>query len=107
MAERNTEPFKVIILGAGISGLLPADRLSRANIDFVVLEAYSDTFRLVGGRFGIWPNAARILDQVDCREDIENACEPLTADHVRRSNGSCSITSDIAARTRLEYEDSL
>lgn len=33
--------FKVIIVGAGLSGLLLAHLLTQANIDFVVLEAHS------------------------------------------------------------------
>lgn len=103
MVENNNEAFRVIIVGAGISGLLLANILARANIDFVVLEARSQIARPAGGSFDIWPNGARILDQIGCWDEIGRACEPLVAYDIRRADGSSLVTSDIPARMRLEY----
>ena len=85
-------------MGAGIAGLLLAHLLTRANVDFVVLEAHDNIFCPNGGSFGIWPNGARILDQVDCWKDVEDACAPLTANHIRTPDGISFIESDFAAR---------
>ena len=41
-----SDPVEVIIIGAGWSGMAMADRLSRANVSFVVLESSNRT----GGR---------------------------------------------------------
>ena len=98
MDENTSRPFKVVIVGAGIAGLLLAHLFARADVDFVVLEAHDDIFCPFGGSFGIWPNGARILDQVECWKDVEEACAPLTANHIRNPDGISFIESDFAAR---------
>lgn len=102
MEKKSTRSFRAIIVGAGVSGLLLANLLTRANVDFVVLEAHDDIFHPFGGSFGIWPNAARILDQIDCWEDVEKACSPLTANHVRNPDGTSFIRSDFPQRIARE-----
>ena len=71
MEEPKSRPFTVVIVGAGLSGLLLAHLLSQANIDFVVLEAHENIVHPAGGSFGCWPNAARILDQAGIWKHIE------------------------------------
>ena len=103
MEKPASRPFKVIIVGAGISGLSLAHLLLRAGIDFVVLEAHSNIAPPTGGSFGLWPNCARILDQIACWTDIESKGTPVEISHVRQPSGLPFITSRIAARIRAEY----
>lgn len=96
-------PFRVIIVGAGISGLTLAHLLLKAGIDFIVLEAHKDIGPPAGGSFGFWPNCARILDQIGCWDDVESKGSPLEFNHVRRPDGLPFITSAIPAKIYAEY----
>ena len=93
MNTEDPKPFKVVIVGAGISGLALAHLLARANIDFTLIEAHKDIVHPFGGSYGIWPNAARILDQLGCWEDIEKTGAPLETNYVRSQDGSPLIAS--------------
>ena len=98
MDDHTSPSFKVIIVGAGIAGLVLANILKRASIDFVVLEAHEDFDKPVGGSYGLWPNAARILDQIDCWDDVLTLSASLKASYTRLPNGSAFMTSHIASR---------
>ena len=98
MEEPKLRPFKVVIIGAGLSGLLLAHLLTRANIDFVVLEAHKHVLHPAGGSFGCWPNAARILDQIDIWKDVETSGAPMGLNYTRNPDGSAFITSSISSR---------
>ncbi|KAJ3487381.1 hypothetical protein NLG97_g6424 [Lecanicillium saksenae] len=57
--------FKVVVVGGGPAGLVLANMLEQLNIDYVLLEAYSDiTPRLGTGLF--LSNSLRVLDQLGC-----------------------------------------
>lgn len=103
MEKITIRPFKVIIVGAGISGLTLAHLLMKAGIEFVVLEAYKEIGPSAGGSFGFWPSCARILDQIGCWDDIESKGTPLEVNHVRRPDGRPFITSRMAASIYAEY----
>lgn len=73
--------FKVIVVGGGLSGLGLAHSLTKAGIDFVVLERGDDLTPTVGASLAMWPHNVRVLDQlgllkptqeIDCR--IKNKC---------------------------------
>ena len=102
MEESKLRPFKVVIVGAGLSGLLLANLLTQASIDFVVLEARKNVAQPAGGSFGCWPNAARILDQAGIWEDVEKNGAPMGLNHIRRPNGSAFVTSRIASKVGSE-----
>ena len=100
--ESPPRAFKVIIIGAAVSGLVLAHLLARARVDFVLVEARKDVIYPAGGSFGIWPNAARILDQIGCWDDIVESSASLKSNHVRRSDGSSYISSKIAVEIASE-----
>ena len=102
MEEPNLKVFKVVIVGAGLSGLLLAHLLSQANIDFVVLEAHKNVVHPAGGSFGCWPNAARILDQAGIWMDVESSGAAVGLTYTRKPNGSAFITSRIASKIAKE-----
>jgi 2-polyprenyl-6-methoxyphenol hydroxylase-like FAD-dependent oxidoreductase len=62
--------FRVIIVGGGLAGLTLANSLERAGIDYLLLEARPMIDPAVGASMGFMANGNRILDQLDCYEDI-------------------------------------
>lgn len=56
--------FKVLICGAGVSGLSLALMLERLGIDYLILEAYPEVTASVGAAVVLLPNGLRILDQL-------------------------------------------
>ncbi|KAJ4178788.1 hypothetical protein NW755_012903 [Fusarium falciforme] len=58
------KPFMVVIVGGSIAGLSLASMLQANNIDYVVLETYTDIAPQVGASIGLLPHGNRILDQL-------------------------------------------
>lgn len=56
--------LKVIIIGGGPTGLIAAHALSRAQIDFVVLEAQSIIAKDVGASLVMMSYSIRVLSQL-------------------------------------------
>ena len=69
--------LRVIIAGGGIAGLTLANALQLAGVDFVLLEAKDKIPPQVGAGISIFPNGARILDQIGCYDDIRDMVDPL------------------------------
>lgn len=90
MSER---PFRVIIVGAGPTGLYLAGALSKANIDFVVLEQYHSVVTHAGAGIIMWSHSARLLDQlglldemIKCSGEFDNKTDLLQNGQVIRTN---------------------
>lgn len=69
--------FKVIIVGGSIAGLTFAHCLLQANIDHVVLEKRGKISPQEGAFIGVWPNGARVLEQLGLYADMEKLTAPL------------------------------
>ncbi|KAJ5716199.1 hypothetical protein N7493_008110 [Penicillium malachiteum] len=69
--------FRVLIVGGSIAGLTLANSLSRAGIDFLVLEAHDRIVAPVGASLALTSNGAMILDQMNMYEDIAELFEPV------------------------------
>lgn len=63
--------FKVIIIGAGPTGLTAAHALSKAGIDFVVLERRTEIFEDVGASLVLFPHNLRVLAQFGLLEKLQ------------------------------------
>ncbi|KAF7190431.1 FAD-dependent monooxygenase janM [Pseudocercospora fuligena] len=61
----------VLIAGGSIAGLTLAKSLELAGIDYVVLEKYAKIAPDLGASIALFPNAARILDQIGCWDAVE------------------------------------
>ncbi|KAF9893892.1 hypothetical protein FE257_010062 [Aspergillus nanangensis] len=96
MQEKMEEPpkFKVIIVGGSIAGLTLAHCLAQANIDHVVLERRSAISPQEGAFIGIWPNGARVFEQLGIFGDLENQTAPFHRMHLRYPDGF-SFTSSL------------
>ncbi|KAI1123022.1 FAD/NAD(P)-binding domain-containing protein [Nemania abortiva] len=56
--------FRVIIIGAGPSGLSLANMLVASGVDFIVLERYHTVLAETGTVITLWPHSVRVLDQL-------------------------------------------
>lgn len=78
--------FRVIVVGAGVTGLTLSHALTKANIEHVVLER-GDVGPLQGSSICIYPHGCRILDQLGCLGEIERLCLPMKNFVNRLPNG--------------------
>jgi 2-polyprenyl-6-methoxyphenol hydroxylase-like FAD-dependent oxidoreductase len=78
-----TDPFRVVIVGAGVAGLTLAHSLDLAGIDYVLIDK-----GIVAPPWGIsitlHPHACRILHQIDCFEAVSSQCTPMELFCLRR-----------------------
>lgn len=72
-----TSDFRVIIAGGGIAGLTLANALQHIDIDYILLEGRSEIAPQVGASIGMFQNGSRILDQLDCFDNILKHVEPI------------------------------
>ncbi|OQE24183.1 hypothetical protein PENFLA_c010G06962 [Penicillium flavigenum] len=79
--------FQVIIVGGSIGGLTLAHCLQRAGIDHVVLEKASNPAPQIGASIGISPNGARVLDQLQLYDLVEEQIEQLNTATIRYPDG--------------------
>ena len=97
----NEQPFRVIIVGAGVAGLVLAHSLELAKIDYVLLDK-----GIVAPPWGtsitIHPHGCRILHQIQCLDAVSDQCAPMELFHQRNSSGKSflkdSFFDAIAAR---------
>ena len=71
MDEPIPTKFRAIIAGAGPVGLYLAHALSRANIDYIVLEQHGSVIRYQGAGVLLYPQTSRLLDQIGLYEKAE------------------------------------
>ncbi|KAK8097764.1 uncharacterized protein PG998_013250 [Apiospora kogelbergensis] len=79
MVKTGPSSFRVIIVGAGPVGLYLAHALSRAGIDYVVLEQHESVRRWQGAGVLLWPQTLRLLNQIGLYEKAE---EIFTVSHI-------------------------
>ncbi|RYP15595.1 hypothetical protein DL767_010307 [Monosporascus sp. MG133] len=81
------KPFKVLIVGAGVTGLTLAHCLTKANIAFVLLDkgVIAPAF---GNTITVFPHGIRIMHQLDCLNAVINQCAPMGASNCRWRDGN-------------------
>ncbi|KAL2132247.1 hypothetical protein VTI74DRAFT_4042 [Chaetomium olivicolor] len=80
--------FRVVIAGAGLAGLTLANALEQAGVDYVVLERRNEVAPQVGASIGIFPSAARILDQLGVWKGVNEGAETLRLFYTRDTKGN-------------------
>ncbi|TLS25859.1 hypothetical protein PpBr36_07250 [Pyricularia pennisetigena] len=93
------QSFRVIIVGGGPGGLLMAHMLSRAGIDWTLLERREDGGLVQPGTaLALWPQAARVLDQLGLLEEAEKLYIPLVGKINFTKDGTVVGTSNMIER---------
>ena len=88
-------PFRAVVVGGGITGLVMANALSKAGIDHVFVESRRKIVYPAGGSFGLWPHIGRILDQIGCWDQVRLHSTPLDASYQRDATGKIYKESNI------------
>lgn len=83
----DNQSFRVIIVGGSIAGLTLAHCLVQAGIDHVVLDKRAEISPQEGAFIGIWPNGARIFEQLGLYAEIEETTAPIHRMNVRYPDG--------------------
>ena len=82
MNDQVRKPFRVVVVGGGVTGLTASHALQKADIDHVVLERSGNAAPSLGTSIAIYPHGCRLLEQFGCLE----ACEATTAPYKRMVN---------------------
>ncbi|KAJ5736896.1 FAD binding domain-containing protein, partial [Penicillium malachiteum] len=64
-------PFRVIVVGGGVSGLAASHAFQKAGIEHVVLERRNTVAPAEGASIAVYPHGARILHQLGCLSTIK------------------------------------
>jgi 2-polyprenyl-6-methoxyphenol hydroxylase-like FAD-dependent oxidoreductase len=81
-----SDKFRVVIVGGGPAGLTAAHALSKAGIDFVLLEWRPTAVEDVGASFVLEPRTLRVLAQLGLLSQVL----AISTDF----DGSCAMTKD-------------
>ncbi|KAH7308524.1 hypothetical protein B0I35DRAFT_515639 [Stachybotrys elegans] len=102
MAGKTTAPFRVIIVGAGPVGLFFAHALSKAGVDYLVMEQSSSIIRYKGAGIMLFPDTLRLLDQLGLYDKAEDFHTIESSTDILAQNGrvtsSYAIWSILATR---------
>ncbi|KAF4990930.1 hypothetical protein FGRMN_8168 [Fusarium graminum] len=90
---QNDSRFKVVIVGAGVTGLTLAHCLAKADIDYVLLDK-----GVVAPSFGttitLQPHGCRILHQLGCLDAILAKCDVMGGANCRDPSGKAFASND-------------
>jgi FAD-dependent urate hydroxylase len=90
----STRPLRVLVVGAGVSGISVARGLLRDGHDITVFDQRTDT-RAGGGAVTIWSNGETVLRQLGV--DMDGAGQLLSSVRVMTSTGRRLATLDVTA----------
>ena len=95
MTESTPAKSRVIIVGAGPVGLYLAHALSRANIDYLVLEQYDSVLRHQGAGVLVYPQITRLLHQIGLYEKAKDYMTLHTQTDLLARNGQVIKSTDL------------
>ena len=80
-------PFRVVVVGGGVSGLAASHIFQNAGIDHIVLERRSTVAPQAGASIAMYPNGSRILHQVGALETVKSHTVPMGRWRARLPSG--------------------
>jgi FAD-dependent urate hydroxylase len=89
-------PLRILVVGAGVGGISVARGLMRDGHDVTVFERRPDS-QPGGGAVTIWPNGARVLDQLGV--DMDGTGQLLSTVRVKTPTGRRITTVDLTTIT--------
>lgn len=95
--------FKAIIVGGGPAGLITAHCLSKANIDYVILERRPDTAFNTGASNALWPQSVRVFDQLGLLEAVNKIQYPTKNKVNFLADGTLLGRNDIYHQIEVQY----
>lgn len=97
------EPLRIVIVGAGLSGLAAAIALARENHKVIVFEKQNPSKPEDDGTgIVLSPNAIRILQEWRLREEVRNISHGIVAHDVRRHDNLGERIASIDLQARKE-----
>lgn len=78
MVDQAERPFRIIVVGGGVAGIVASNALQRLGVDHVVLEKYSDIAPPLGAGISMWPHGLRVLHQLGYLPAIQKASVPIS-----------------------------
>ncbi|KAI0909794.1 hypothetical protein F4823DRAFT_407066 [Ustulina deusta] len=103
MANSSEFHFRVIVVGAGVSGLTASHCLRKAGIDHVVLEKRDDVAPPEGASISIYPQMVRVLHQIGCLDPLLKISFPHKLAHIRRPDGRLAGSNDLFQRFQKNH----
>lgn len=107
----NAATSKVIVVGGGPTGMTAAHALSRAGIDFVLLESRSEIATDAGCNLVLSAMGLRALGQLGMLDALNKVSSPVTKfkrfDHDGRDIGDTMFFTYIQQRSVVTYKSLL
>ncbi|KAI0100110.1 hypothetical protein GGR51DRAFT_533857 [Nemania sp. FL0031] len=64
-------PFRAVIVGGGLLGLMAAHIFAKTEMDYVILEQHDDLMPEIGSLLNLNPPTFRVLDQLDALDAVK------------------------------------
>ncbi|KAI1314575.1 hypothetical protein EDD11_002004 [Mortierella claussenii] len=95
---------KIIIVGAGVCGLLTAIQLERAGMDYIVIEK-ARTLSPLGSALSLTPACSYILDQLGLLKEIQKLSHPCAKiDYLRDDLSRVGVMNADKQKSRYGYD---
>jgi 2-polyprenyl-6-methoxyphenol hydroxylase-like FAD-dependent oxidoreductase len=96
--------FRVIVAGGGLVGLTTAHILSKAGIDFVVLEQHDNVTPYLGSLLSIMPSTLRVLDQIGLLRPLEPFSDNVQSLHFFLADTASTLRDERALFELMQTE---
>ena len=95
MTESTKKTFRVVVVGAGVTGLAASHGFQKAGIEHIVLEKGSDAAPSLGTSIAIYPHGSRLLEQFGCLKAAEATTAPYKRYVNRMPDGKIVADNDL------------
>ncbi|KAI0886564.1 FAD binding domain protein [Annulohypoxylon maeteangense] len=96
-------PFRIVIVGGGVAGLVASGCLQKLGIDHVVLERHVEVAPALGAGIAMWPHGLRVLHQLGCLDAIKAASVPINRFQCRGADGRLIQDNELYTRVQENH----